>query len=121
MTTIAAPPGQESAVFSPFGSVVPALLSLTGIFLVNFLTRVILAPFLLYVREDFDLTKAQAGELFFIVSLGYSIALLASGFVSSRVDHRKVIVISAFGVGLGLCLASFHEKASQRPPWRTTF
>ncbi len=106
MNTIAVSPGQEGAVAAPFGSVVPALLSLTGIFLVNFLTRVMLAPFLLFIREDFDLTKAQAGELFLILSLGYSAALLASGFVSSRVDHRKVIVVSAMGVGLGLCLAA---------------
>lgn len=106
MTTTITSPGEDGGAL-PFRSVVPALLSLTGIFLMNFLTRVILAPFLLFVREDFGLSKAQAGELFFIVSLGYSIALLASGFVSSRLDHRRVILVSAFGVALGLCLAAF--------------
>lgn len=107
MNTIEAAPIPEGVAPQAFGSVVPALLSLTGIFLMNFLTRVILAPFLLFVREDFDLTKAQAGELFFIVSLGYSIALLSSAFISSKLDHRNVILVSALGVGLGLCLAAF--------------
>lgn len=72
----------------------------------NFLTRVILAPFLLFLRQDFDLTKTQAGELFFVVSLGYSIALLGSVLVSSRLEHRRVILVSASGVALGLCLAA---------------
>ncbi len=105
-------PLPEGTAIPPFRSVVPALLSLTGIFLMNFLTRVILAPFLLFVREDFDLTKAQAGELFFIVSLGYSVALFLSGFFSSKLEHRKVIVVSALGVAAGLCLAAFSPNAA---------
>lgn len=106
MSTLAASNGPNGAAAPAFGSVVPALLSLTGIFLVNFLTRIVLAPFLLFIRDDFSLSKAQAGELFFIVSLGYSISLLASGFVSSRLEHRKVILVSALGVGFGLCLGA---------------
>ena len=105
-------PLPEGTAIPPFRSVVPALFSLTGIFLMNFLTRVILAPFLLFVREDFDLTKAQAGELFFIVSLGYSVALFLSGFFSSKLEHRKVIVVSALGVAAGLCLAAFSPNAA---------
>lgn len=110
--TVPAAPLPDGAAAPPFRSVVPSLLSLTGIFLINFLTRVILAPFLLFVREDFDLTKAQAGELFFIVSLGYSAALLLSGFFSSRLEHRKVIVVSALGVAAGLCLAAFSPNVA---------
>lgn len=95
-----------------FRSVVPGLLSLTSIFFINFLTRVILAPFLLQIRTEFDLTKAEAGELFFIVSLGYSVGLLTSGFFSSRLEHRKVIVVSALGVSLALALAAFSPTLS---------
>lgn len=75
----------------------------------NFLTRVILAPFLLFLRQDFDLTKAQAGELFFVVSLGYSIALLGSVLVSSRLEHRRVILVSASGFS---ATRDFFRKAS---------
>ncbi|GAB6060304.1 MFS transporter [Desulfonatronum parangueonense] len=106
MPTPAIPIAPNNSTLPPFRSVVPGLLSLTGIFFINFLTRVILAPFLLQIREDFDLTKAEAGELFFIVSLGYSIALLGSGFLSSRLEHRKVIVVSAVGITISLALAA---------------
>lgn len=101
---VAAP---DSTPNPAFRSVVPGLLSLMGIFLANFMARVVLAPFLLLIRDDFGLTKAQAGELFFLVSLGYSVALLGSGFLSSRLEHRKVIVVSALGMALALGLAAF--------------
>jgi predicted MFS family arabinose efflux permease len=101
-TFLETPPAPPPA----FRSVVPGLLSLTSIFFANFLTRVILAPFLLFIQADFDLSKAQAGQLFFVVSLGYSLGLLLSGFLSSRLEHRGVIVTSALGVGTGLALAA---------------
>ncbi|WP_051617215.1 MFS transporter [Desulfonatronovibrio hydrogenovorans] len=88
-----------------FRNAVPSILTLTGIFFLNFITRIILAPFLIYIREDFDLTKAQAGELFLVLSLGYSIGLLGSTLVSSRMEHHKVVMISALGIGGALCLA----------------
>ncbi len=89
-----------------FNKAVPSLLALTGIFFLNFLTRIILSPFLVFIIEDFELTKAQAGELFLLLSLGYSIGLLGSTFISSRLDHRKVVIISALGIGVCLCLAA---------------
>lgn len=110
--TTSVSPLPEGPATQPFRAAVPALLSLTGIFLMNFLTRVILAPFLLFVRQDFDLTRAQAGELFLIVSLGFSVALFLSGFFSSRLEHRKIIVISALGVAAGLCLAALSPNAA---------
>jgi len=89
-----------------FNKAIPALFALTGIFFLNFITRIILAPFLIFILEDFQLTKAQAGELFLLLSLGYSVALLGSTFVSSRIDHRKVAIISALGISACLCLAA---------------
>ena len=91
---------------SDFNKTVPPLLALTSIFFLNFITRIILSPFLIFILEDFQLTKAQAGELFLLLSLGYSIALLGSTFVSSRVEHRKVVIISALGIGVFLGLAA---------------
>lgn len=89
-----------------FNKAIPPLLALTGIFFLNFLTRIILSPFLIFILEDFELTKAQAGELFLLLSLGYSIGLLGSTFVSSRLDHAKVVVMSALGIGACLFLAA---------------
>ncbi len=89
-----------------FNKAVPPLLALTGIFFLNFLTRIILSPFLIFILEDFELTKAQAGQLFLILSLGYSIALLGSTLVSSRIAHGRVVVISALGISACLLLAA---------------
>ncbi|TVQ99114.1 MAG: MFS transporter [Desulfovibrionales bacterium] len=107
-----APANPASTAFPAFRSVVPGLLSLMSIFFANFMTRVVLAPFLLHVREDFDLTKAQAGELFLILALGYSAGLMCSGFFSSRLEHRRVIVVSALGVALALGLAAISPNLS---------
>lgn len=89
-----------------FRTAVSPLLTLTGIFFLNFLTRIILSPFLVYISEEFSLSKAQAGELFLLLSLGYSIALFGSTFISSRISHRAVVIISALGIGAALCLAA---------------
>ncbi len=89
-----------------FNKAIPPLLALTGIFFLNFLTRIILSPFLIFILEDFELTKAQAGQLFLLLSLGYSIALLGSTFVSSRISHARVVIISALGIGFCLFLAA---------------
>jgi len=99
-------PGTDNTAFPAFRSVVPGLFSLMSIFFANFMTRVVLAPFLLYIRDEFNLTKAEAGELFLIVTLGYSVALLFSGFFSSRLEHRRVIVLSALGIAIALVLAA---------------
>lgn len=95
-----------------FKKAVPGLLTLTGIFFLNFLTRVILAPFLVLISQEFQLTKTQAGELFLVLSLGYSLGLLTSSVISSRLGHGKTVILSALGIGFCLFLASFSPSAS---------
>jgi NNP family nitrate/nitrite transporter-like MFS transporter len=51
-------------------------------------------------------SHTQAGGLFFILSLGISLALLFSGFVASRLQHKRTILISAFGSGFFMILAA---------------
>jgi len=75
------------------------LFFLTGIFLLNFLSRIVLAPLLPTVEKDLNIGHGEAGALFFIISLGYCPMLLGSGFVSSRLNHRKTIILSALAVG----------------------
>ena len=84
---------------SSFRSQMPPLLFLTGIFLLNFLSRIILAPLMPAVEKDLSIGHGEAGSLFFIISLGYCPMLLGSGFVSSRLNHRKTIILSSLGVG----------------------
>lgn len=90
----------------PFRSHIPALLFLAGIFFLNFLARVILAPLLPAIEGDLHIGHAGAGALFLFISLGYCAGLLGSGFVSSRFTHRRTIIISSMAIGLALLAIS---------------
>ena len=80
---------------------------LTLIFLVNFTGRVIFAPLMPTLEKEVSITHSQAGALFFLMIVGYFISVLSSGFISSRLTHRKTIVLSATSRGLVLLIASF--------------
>ena len=93
----------ESSLRSQIGS----LLLITGIFYLNFISRIILAPLMPTIERDLEIGHAEAGSLFFLISLGYFISLMGSGFVSSRFTHRKTIILSAMVLGAALMGVSF--------------
>jgi NNP family nitrate/nitrite transporter-like MFS transporter len=98
---------QEVARIEPsFISQLGPLLFLSGIFFLNYLSRIILSPLLPTIEQDLKIGHGGAGSLFFLVSLGYCVMLLASGFVSSRLAHRRTIVLSALAVGGALIIVS---------------
>lgn len=72
---------------------------LTGIFLVNFLSRIVLAPLMPVIEQELQIDHAGAGGLFLLIAIGYSAGLLGSGFVSSRLTHRRTITIAAVACG----------------------
>lgn len=76
------------------------IMFLVGIFMLTFLSRIILAPLLPAVEKSLGISHAQSGALFLYVSLGYFVSLFSSGLVSSRIGHRHTIIISALAVGL---------------------
>ncbi len=88
--------GYSSSSFVP--SVGP-ILFLVGIFFINFLSRIILSPLMPTIEGDLKIGHDEAGGFFFLITLGYCIGLPLSGFISSRLQHRKTIVLSAFAVG----------------------
>ena len=88
----------------------PILLLVSVLFL-TFVPRMLLAPLLLRIEAGFGLTRAQAGALFFYMSLPYSAAMLGSGFVAARLHHRGTIVLSLVIVGLSLMLLSLAASA----------
>lgn len=89
-----------------FGSQMGPLLFLTWIFLLTFISRVVLSPLLPAIEEDLKIGHGEAGSLFFLISIGYSAMLITSGFVSSRINHRKTITLSALAMGGALLLMS---------------
>jgi NNP family nitrate/nitrite transporter-like MFS transporter len=90
-----------------FRSQMAPLLFLGGIFLLNFLSRIILGPLMPAVEKDLKIGHGEAGSLFFIIALGYCTMLLASGFVSSRLNHRRTIILSSVAVGGAFLLVGF--------------
>ncbi|MFP3871104.1 MAG: MFS transporter [Syntrophobacteria bacterium] len=86
------------------------ILLLTGIFFLNFLARIILAPLLPTIEKDLGVSHGEAGSLFLFISIGYFVSLVASGFVASRFMHRKTIIFSAAGIGIALLGISFSNS-----------
>ncbi|MCF8145882.1 MAG: MFS transporter [Deltaproteobacteria bacterium] len=86
----------------PFVSQLAPILFLTTIFFLNFIGRIVFAPLLSSIETDLGLVHAEAASFFFLTSVGYFISLLCSGFLSSRLNHRKTILLSALSVGMAL-------------------
>jgi len=80
-------------------SIIGSLLLMTGIFVLNFMSRIIFSPLLPIIEVDLGIGHGEAGSLFLLISAGYFIGLMGSGFFSSRFGHRKTIIFSAFAVG----------------------
>jgi NNP family nitrate/nitrite transporter-like MFS transporter len=83
-----------------------ALFFLVLIFFLSFLSRVVFSPLMPTIEQDLKLSHGEAGSLFFIISLGYSITLLGSGFISSKINHRRTIILSSLTVGGALLAIS---------------
>ncbi|MGD8765702.1 MAG: MFS transporter [Desulfobacteraceae bacterium] len=83
------------------------LLILTSIFFINFLSRIILSPLMPKIEAELGIAHAAAGSFFLLISSGYCIALFGSGFFSSRLTHRKTIILSGVVLGVTLLGTSF--------------
>ncbi len=94
--------GQNPTASDDFRSALAPILVLAAIFFLNFLARIIMAPLLPVMREDLALDHSGAGRFFLLLSCGYFIALLGSGYLAGRMVHRRVIVLSCAGVALAL-------------------
>jgi len=86
---------------------------LTGIFFLNFTIRIIISPLLPSISADLNLTRDQAGSLFLVSASGYFIALLCSGFISSRLWHKKTIAFSALTAGMMFLLTGLSQNLFQ--------
>ena len=78
------------------------ILFLTVIFFLNFIARIILSPLIPTIEKDVGISHGTAGSFFLLITTGYFISLVGSGFVSSRISHRLTIIVSTIAVGLVL-------------------
>jgi len=86
------------------------LLILTSIFFLNFTSRITLAPLTPNIESDLNLSHADAGSLFFLISLGYFISLTGAGFISYRLNHKRTILLSNTALGFALIGTAFCEE-----------
>ena len=94
--------GRPNHDSGPFWPQLGPVVFLAVIFLINFIARIILSPLLPTIEKELAISHGQAGSFFFLISGGYVIGLLGSGFLASRSSHKITIVISTAGVGLAL-------------------
>jgi len=91
-------------------SLIPTLIFFASIFFVNFTARIIFSPLMPTIEADLSLTHSDAGLLFLLISFGYFMGMLGSGFVSAAANHKKTISLSAIAVGLTMMPIAFSSN-----------
>lgn len=93
----------------PFKSALPAVVFVTAIFFLNFISRVVLAPLMPVIQADLGFTHAGAGHLFLSLAIGNALGLLLSGFVSRSMCHSRTVGISAVLIGICALIAPLSQ------------
>jgi NNP family nitrate/nitrite transporter-like MFS transporter len=81
----------------------PVLLVIFVIFL-NLFSRSLFSPLLLEIEAEFGIRHAAASRFFLIISFGYGVSLLFSGYISALLHHKGAIVLSITMIGAALLL-----------------
>ena len=93
--------GEKNSRVSFRASIRPVLI-ITSVFFLNFTSRITTAPLTPSIEADLQLSHADSGALFLFISMGYFITIIGSGFLSSRLDHKRTIVTSNTALGVAL-------------------
>jgi predicted MFS family arabinose efflux permease len=91
----------------PFKEVIGKIVFVTLLFFLTFISRFIFAPLMPAIGQEVQITSGQAGSIFFLGSIGVLIGSLASGLVSSRINHRGTLILSTFLLSLALIACTF--------------
>lgn len=85
-------------------------LFLAWLFYLGFVSRILFAPLMPEIEKDLGIGHGQAGGLFLLLSVGYMLAPVCSGVISSRFDHSGTLRFSAWLVGLSLLAFSLVDN-----------
>jgi len=61
------------------------------------------------IEKDLGLDHAGAGGFFLLISIGYCTSLVASGFLSTWLTHKKIIILSSIATGFALLAVASSE------------
>ena len=67
----------------------------------NLFSRSLVAPLLVELENAFHISHAGASRFFFVISIGYAVALIFSGYVNAAIHHKGSIILSITIIGLG--------------------
>ncbi len=70
------------------------LFFLSFIWFINFSARMLFAPILPILEDEFRVNHAHASGIFIFLSIGYGVALIASGLFAGRIGYKKSIVFA---------------------------
>jgi NNP family nitrate/nitrite transporter-like MFS transporter len=82
------------------GKAILFLLFLWFIWYSNFTVRIVFAPILPIIEDEFTVKHAQASSIFIFLSVGYAVAVLSSGLFSGRFGYKKSIILSLLALSL---------------------
>ena len=102
--------GTDGEKVVPFRRRLAPLLFMTAIFLFNFMARFIWGPLLLPIEGDLGISHTGAGSLFFLITIGYMVGLLVSGYISRSFSHPNTIGLACVSCGLVLAVASLSNS-----------
>ena len=98
---------KECPIPEPLRANLGAVLFIAVLFFLTFIGRFIYAPLMPTIETDLGISHGQAGSLFLMISLGFFVGQVFSGFLASRVKHRGALIISTLAVGLTLVFFVF--------------
>ncbi len=76
------------------GSALVYLFFLWFLWFANFSLRIVFAPIMPILEDEFAVTHARASGIFVFLSIGYGAAVVLSGFFSGRIGYKRSIVSS---------------------------
>lgn len=97
----------ECPMPEPFRDKMGITVFLAWLFFLGFVTRVMFAPLMPAIESDLGISHSQAGSLFLLMSIGYLLAPFCSGLISSKINHRGTLKVSAWAIGLALLPFAF--------------
>ena len=93
---------KDCPVPESFRSMLWNVLFLALLFFFAFIARFIFSPLMPVIESELEITHAQAGSMFLMMSVGFFIGQVSSGLLSSRINHRGALVLSSVCAGIAL-------------------
>ncbi|OPY68534.1 MAG: putative transporter [Syntrophorhabdaceae bacterium PtaU1.Bin034] len=94
------------------GKALAFLIFLWWLWFINMGARVLFAPLLPLIEDEFVITHARASSVFVFLSAGYAFSMFSSGFYSGAFGYRRSITLSLSITSLAFFLIPFAQRFS---------